>query len=413
MNPNIISLLALVSILFSAPAFAVEREKTPSTTGSLYPHILETETYTLNARNVKVLKSAGPHLWMGTSMGALLYDTGTAEDYRVIDNKNGLLSNGVFAIAFDGKGTPWIGTYGGGLSRLEKKRGWVNYNTPHGLCDAFVYDVEFDQDTLWIATWSGVNRVRGDLKKKSSWETFTVENTGGGLIDNWVYAIEIGKDGRIWFGTESGISLFDGKRWRGWNHTSGLGASHERVKQANAGEVANFSGAHHQPGLPAGDNHGAPSAPGLVTPFAEHTGHRSPTTATGDEHSPGYRPNYVVAMLLDSQNRLWIGTWGAGLSLFDTRTLSFRNFTTQDGLPGNYILALKEDPAGKLWIGSNNGLSRFDGKEFTNFSTLNGLISDRILSIEIDSRRFLWAGGLNGMSRLQLNPQTLEPVAKN
>ena len=58
-------------------------------------------------------------------------------------------------------------------------------------------------------------------------------------------------------------------------------------------------------------------------------------------------------MLLDQANRLWIGTWGGGLSLFDPETQIFRNFTVQDGLPGNYILAIDEGPDGNLWIGSH------------------------------------------------------------
>ena len=72
-------------------------------------------------------------------------------------------------------------------------------------------------------------------------------------------------------------------------------------------------------------------------------------------------------MLLDKSNRLWIGTWGAGLSLFDPINHVFRNFTVQDGLPGNYILAVNEGSDGNLWIGSNNGLTRFDGTHFLNF----------------------------------------------
>lgn len=351
------------------------------TTGNTYPHILRTESYTLNTQNVKVLRMQGKFLWLGTSLGAIRYDTSTPDGYQVIDNKNGLLSNGIFNIAFDKKGAPWIATYGGGLSHLENNK-WTNYNTPQGLCDAFVYDIEFAGDTLWIATWSGVNRVRGNLQSRKSWESFTIENTGGGLIDNWVYAIEIGKDGRVWFGTESGISLYDGKKWRGWNHTSGLGAPIEQVKQENQGVMPSFQGAHHA-------NQPPPDIP--------------------NTESGSYRPNYVVSMLLDDANRLWVGTWGGGLSLFDTQTYSFRNFTTQDGLPGNFILALKQDAYGNLWIGSNKGLTRFDGKTFTNYSKLNGLIGEFVFSIEFGNDHSLWVGSHRGMSRLYLDPvsQTL------
>ena len=52
------------------------------------------------------------------------------------------------------------------------------------------------------------------------------------------------------------------------------------------------------------------------------------------------------------------------LNKTNLKTLTFRNFTTHDGLPGNFILAIEEDDSGSLWIGTNNGLSRFNGKRF-------------------------------------------------
>ena len=312
---------------------------------------------------------------MGTSMGVIKYDTSSLEDYVIYDNRNGLLSNGIFSIATGPSNRVWVGTYGGGLSRMEGKR-WVNVNTPQGLNDAFVYDQEFEGGAIWIATWSGANRVTGDPLSRDSWESFTVENTNGGLIDNWVYAIEIGPNNNIWFGTEAGLSLFDGKVWQNWDHKNGLGADHEIVLKDNLGVIDTFKGAHH--------NHQTPDLP--------------------NTESANYRPNYIVSMLLDRANRLWIGTWGGGLSLFDPETKVFRNFTVQDGLRGNYILALKEGPDGNLWIGSNKGLIRFDGSHFLNISKTNGLIGDFVFSIEFDRDNFLWVGGHHGMTQLKIDP---------
>ncbi|MEE2986825.1 MAG: two-component regulator propeller domain-containing protein [Nitrospinota bacterium] len=307
-------------------------------------------------------------------MGVIRFDTSTQDKYEFFDNKNGLLSNGIFAIAMDEHQRPWVGTYGGGLSFHDGTQ-WVNINTPQGLCDSFVYDIKFSGNSTWIATWSGANLVRGDPFNRKSWKSFTLENTGGGLIDNWVYAIEIGKDGRVWFGTESGVSVFDGAGWKNWNHSHGMGASFEAVKQDNRHVVSSLQGTHHtdhNPGLPNIDRQ-------------------------------GYRPNYVVSMFLDKSERLWIGTWGAGLSLLDTQRQQFRNFTMNDGLPGNYIFAIEEGPYGNLWIGSNGGMSRFDGNRFTNYSKINGLVSDFIFSLEFSGENFLWAGGHHGMNQFKLN----------
>jgi ligand-binding sensor domain-containing protein len=355
------------------------------TNGEPYPHILKKQTFDLNTRNIKVLTSQGKHLWMGTGRGIIRYDTHTPEDYEVYDNQNHLLSNGIFSITFDSKNLPWIGTYGGGLSHHNGNQ-WKHYNTPQGLNDAFVYDIEFDANVLWLATWSGVNRVTGNPSERKNWQSFTVENTEGGLIDDWVYAIEIESAEKIWFGTESGVSSLHNGKWQAYNHKDGLGAPYEQVQLENQGTMSLFQGQHHsaQP---------SPSIPNIQT--------------------SDYRPNYVVSMLLDKKNRLWIGTWGGGLSLLDTKTLTFRNFTVQDGLPGNFILSLEADKSGGLWIGTNNGLSRFDGKIFQNFSAINGLKSKFIFSIEAAPEHSLWIGANSSLTRLVLDPETGIPLNIN
>jgi len=311
---------------------------------------------------------------MGTSMGVIKYDTTSIDNYTVYDNRNTLLSNGIFSISIGPNDKVWFGTYGGGLSILAAGE-WVNINTPQGLNDAFVYDLKFTNTSMWVATWSGVNRVQGDPLIHDSWASFTAENTNGGLIDNWVYAIEIGENNNIWFGTEGGLSLFNGKQWKNWNHKNGLGASYEIVKHDNRLATDSFKGSHHSNQV-------------INLPNTENV---------------SYRPNYIVSMRLDQSNRLWIGTWGGGLSMFDIETQIFRNYTVKHGLPGNYILAIHEGSDGNLWIGSNKGLSKFDGTTFLNYSQTNGLISDYVFSIEFDNDSFLWIGGHHGMTRLKID----------
>ena len=115
-------------------------------------------------------------------------------------------------------------------------------------------------------------------------------------------------------------------------------------------------------------------------------------------------------MHLDKKNRLWVGTWGGGLSLIDTKNFTFRNFTTQDGLPGNFIFALEEDRTDGLWIGTNNGLSLFNGKTFQNFSRINGLESKFIFSLEAAKDHSLWIGGNKILTRIIIDPSSGFPL---
>jgi ligand-binding sensor domain-containing protein len=103
-------------------------------------------------RNVKSIHTEGDVVWVGTSGGVVRYDTRTAA-YKLYDNKNGLLSNGVFWVGRV-RGRLAAGTYGGGLSLLDEASGaWETFNVPEGLGDAFVYEVmETRSGDLWIAT---------------------------------------------------------------------------------------------------------------------------------------------------------------------------------------------------------------------------------------------------------------------
>ena len=165
-------------------------------------------------RNVKSILGDGELMWIGTSGGVIRYDT-TTDQYKLYDNRSGLLSNGVFYVGKLG-GRIAVGTYGGGLSLLDPAtENWSNYNVPHGLADAFVYEVlEASNGDIWIATWSGANRIRGGkFDDRSAWDTYTVENTNGGLPNDWVYGLDEGADGTIWLGTEGGLASFKDNKW--------------------------------------------------------------------------------------------------------------------------------------------------------------------------------------------------------
>ncbi len=49
--------------------------------------------------------------------------------------------------------------------------------------------------------------------------------------------------------------------------------------------------------------------------------------------------------------------------------ITFRNFTTTDGLANNSVFSILEDSAGHLWFGTRDfGLSRYDGRSLTTYS---------------------------------------------
>jgi hypothetical protein len=324
-------------------------------------------------RNIKAMLADGPVMWVGSSAGVIRYDT-TTDQYRLFDVRSGLLSNGIFHLSkLDDRLV--AGTYGGGLSLLDPAtETWQNLNIQHGLGDAFVYDfLRLANGDIWIATWSGANRIRGGaLEDRASWDLFTVENTRGGLPNDWVYGLAEGKGGEVWMATEGGLARFENDKWQHWTHGDGLGAPYDLVR-----DQISY----------------------MRDPAKESSHHARQKVEQGlGNVDVAYNPNYIVSLAVDEDGSVWCGTWGGGLAHFDGR--EWRNFTMSDGLPGNHVFMLARGEDGKLWIGTSQGLARRDADGFEVFTTADGLFAENVFSMATDEQGRLWVGSFGGVARI-------------
>lgn len=71
------------------------------------------------------------------------------------------------------------------------------------------------------------------------------------------------------------------------------------------------------------------------------------------------------SVLEDRKGNLWFGSIGSGVYYYNG--ISFRNFTSKDGLINNEITCMYEDRTGHIWLGANGGVSCFDGSTFKNY----------------------------------------------
>ena len=79
-------------------------------------------------------------------------------------------------------------------------------------------------------------------------------------------------------------------------------------------------------------------------------------------------------------------TWAISFSQ-STQTIFY---TTNDGLPSNSIYRSILDDRGFLWIATDNGLAKFDGKNFKIYTTAHGLPDNEITDIFMDSSHRIW-----------------------
>jgi diguanylate cyclase (GGDEF)-like protein len=162
--------------------------------------------------------------------GTLFVGTDGAGLWRVAPDANsaspvataghGLGSDRVFSLAPDAAGgAVWIGTSGGGLTRLDVKTGAMHTLTRHdGLHDDVVFQVLDDGADLWMTSNRGLYRVRRDrvlaaMRGVKSDLSGTVYGTTDGMpsaeCTGASPAAIRARDGRIWVSTARGVAVVD------------------------------------------------------------------------------------------------------------------------------------------------------------------------------------------------------------
>ncbi|HED4878011.1 TPA: response regulator [Stenotrophomonas maltophilia] len=85
-----------------------------------------------------------------------------------------------------------------------------------------------------------------------------------------------------------------------------------------------------------------------------------------------------------------------------------RQVTVFDGLPSNTVNRMAEDRYGYLWIATNDGLARYDGRNYRIWRSEDGLRDNRIWSVLVDARNELWIGTENaGLVRMSADRRQL------
>jgi signal transduction histidine kinase/ligand-binding sensor domain-containing protein len=132
----------------------------------------------------------------------------------------------VFALTESPPGTMWVGTYGGGLTRVS--RGHED-RLSAGLSDSVILALFTDRDgSVWVGTNRGGLAVLENGRVRASY------TTQDGLAHNSVRTIHQTRDGALWIGTLEGLSRLAGGRFTSYTAADGLSAGHVRAIHEDA-----------------------------------------------------------------------------------------------------------------------------------------------------------------------------------
>ena len=125
--------------------------------------------------------------------------------------------------------------------------------------------------------------------------------------------------------------------------------------------------------------------------------------------APALQNTFTLKCLFYQHPKLWVGTLGKGLFIYDLQTHKLTCISEKEGLPNNTVYGILPDHYGSFWMSTNKGLCRFhppidldhtDKSHFTVFTHEDGLQSNEFNTGAYHEGRDgqLFFGGVNGLT---------------
>ncbi|MCF8450879.1 MAG: histidine kinase [Taibaiella sp.] len=314
----------------------------------------------------------------------------------------------------DRKGYIWYGS----LNGLYKYDGYkterhVNkYNKQNTISENSVYSIVEDKDgNIWISTATeGVNCFDPIKKRFTQYRHKKGDNNS--IVSNRMKRLYIDSKNRLWIGyAGDGWTVYDLK-------TKNM--RHYLAKPTNI-NFYGFDGANTPDPFLEDRNGGMwiTSACGLH--FHDTNNHIVTYHDINRKNAPT-PDNLFISILQTDDTTLWLGTWGAGLKKFNTRTKQFTQYLYDKINPvasiHNIVLQIVPKTGTELWVGTaDKGLGIFDmvsGKfRFIPHDPENpeSPLPGECYKLLKDKSGTLWAGFYSGLSRIILTQKNIKRTA--
>jgi signal transduction histidine kinase/ligand-binding sensor domain-containing protein/DNA-binding response OmpR family regulator len=357
-----------------------------------------------------VIEDKDGMIWAGLSIGetglfCLNPKTNSFQKYNLFPEKPKKPNfTYIFSIYEDRQGIIWIGTWGSGIMKLDKRKNQFQVlksdpnNFSNNLSHSQVYSVTFDpKGFIWFCTRRALDKYdikKGIYKHYLKNEKCTTQS---------IYTTFQDKSGFIWIITAScGLIRFDpgtesyrfyfndpdaplnlvNKQMTSmlldqfgflWIGTWGLGLYKCDIVN---NKLTNYKHDPNNPSSLTSDvvNTILEDSFGTIWVGTNLGGLNKFTRKTEKFTQCGFTSNYIIYE--DKQKNFWVADYYTGLNLFDReKDTVIASYGEEDGLASNSIIGILEDDHNNLWIVTEFGLSKFNIKTrtFRNYYKEDGL----------------------------------------
>lgn len=330
-----------------------------------------------------VFEDRESRIWIATYRGGVNILDSQARQFKTIKKdyfkQSTLVNNFVLSFCEDKEQNIWVGTDGGGLSVWNPKSNtYKNYvrnpQVPFSLKSDFVTSILKDSNhTIWVASFAGgIDRFDSNTKTFKHYVCYD--------------PLKKTEEVNIW-------KLYEDTQHRLWAGSTKGGLLYKFNPDADQFEVFDRS------------------LKNIHTIFQDSKGnlwagnYNSLIKIDLQTKKHVFIPVHftIRAIHEDVNQKLWIGTEGGGLLLYNRDNQQFTRFIEADGLPSNSVLNILEDDRGNLWCSTYNGLSKFNTQsgKFKNYFATDGLQSNQFnynAAMRLSNGQLLF-GGINGFNK--------------
>ena len=302
------------------------------------------------------------------------------------------------------------------------------YGVDDGLSGAYINGITKGRDGyMWFGTAFGLNRFDG--YRFVSYRHMS--DQANSLANDYIRDIYLAADGRLWTGSEGGLSLYRPETDDFANYLPGIYVRHIAEDVSGNLWLATNQGVFQFDPIAASvlseytaqteSGEGDLSTNDTLTILVDHLGlvwigvnrgglHRlDPTTGEmvrfrADGEAGAISHDSVLSLYQDAKLQLWVGT-ANGLNQYQRKGDRFSLLAPSGASLSNAVVfAIAQDPNGLLWFGSYGGLNRYDPERDHGFAIQHdpadrySLPNDRIRSLYLDSEGLLWVGTTGGLA---------------
>ena len=355
-----------------------------------------TSTITINALQVD---SKGK-VYAGTDRGLKEYDAKTNSLRRsVFKNKEGVKSiNDPIQCLLIGKNNIWIGTMYTGLFKIKSndtsKDHLFEINHFQISQNRLLSIINLPDKTVMCGTENeGLFHIDANGKILNHYLSNKSERKN--ILSNSIWSLFLDRNERIWMGYHNaGIGVYD-KFYDKFENLESIPGIPNSLQINSVTAIVKDRFNRFWIAMDGGG----------IDVFDPKSSQYTHIGSTENKVFSGLTNNYVEALLIDSKQNIWAGTWNGGVYFLKNGDKKFINFTVKNsggGLTSNNIISITEDLEGTIWFASRDkGLHSYNPEtgKFINYrsgSFLKYGISDSYVSkVLVDKKGNLWVATTN------------------